>query len=180
MKFSGFSPRVTLPNCPEQRTIISHMQFNYEIPADEFVAAQIALHTAKNKRRLIKKALGYMLLGVVFALVALFRYPDLGPLSLLLVAAHFISVGITNLFPQRSFRKAYPLSQLEGKSYQAELDESGFLVSGDSCSWRVAWSEVHLKGENKRVFFFYAKGTIFIFGKKYLTDEQQRDIRRFI
>jgi hypothetical protein len=44
----------------------------------------------------------------------------------------------------------------------------------------VAWSEVHLKGENKRVFMFYAKGTIFIFGKKYLTDEQQRDIRRFI
>ena len=99
---------------------------------------------------------------------------------LLLVAAHFICVGITNLFPQSHFRKAYPQSALEGKKYQAELDESGFLVSGDSCSWRVAWSEVHLKGENKRVFIFYAKGNIFIFGKKYLTEEQQRDIRRFI
>jgi hypothetical protein len=169
-----------LPNCRKQRTILSYMQFSYEISADEFVAAQIALHTAKNKRRLIKRALGYTLLGVVFGLSALFRYPDLGPLLLLLVAAHFICVGITNLFPQRYFRKAYPLSQLEGKSYQAELDESGFLVSGDSCSWRVAWSEVHSKAESKQVFIFYAKGTIFIFGKKYLTDEQQRDIRRFI
>ncbi|MGB8131847.1 MAG: YcxB family protein [Candidatus Angelobacter sp.] len=156
------------------------MQFNYEIPSDEFVAAQIALHTAKNKRRLIKRALGYTVLGVVFGLIALFRYPDLGPLLLLLVAANYICVGITNLFPQRYFRKGYLQSGLEGKSYQAELDESGFLVNGDSCSWRVAWSEVHLKGENKRVFIFYAKGTVFIFGKKYLTDEQQRDIRRFI
>jgi hypothetical protein len=156
------------------------MQFNYEIPADEFVAAQIAFHTATNKRRFIKRALGYTLLGVVFGFTALFRCPDLGPLLLLMAAAYFTCAGITNLFPQRYFRKAYSQSALEGKKYQAELDESGFLVSGDSCSWRVAWSEVHLKGENKRVFIFCAKGSIFIFGKKYLTDEQQRDIRRFI
>jgi hypothetical protein len=156
------------------------MQFNYEIPADEFIAAQIAFHTAKDKHRLIKRALGYMLLGVVFGLSAIFRYPDLGPLLLLLSAAYFICVGIGNLFPQRLFRNAYQQSAVEGNRYQAELDESGFLVSGDSCSWRVAWNEVHLKGENKRVFIFYAKATIFIFGKKYLTDEQQREIRRFI
>lgn len=156
------------------------MQFNYEIPADEFVAAQIAFHTAKEKHRFIKRAFGYMLLGVVFGLIALFRYPDLGPLLLLLVAVYFTCVGITNLFPQRYFRKAYPQSGLAGQSYQADLDDNGFTVNGDSCSWRVAWSEVHLKGENKRVFIFCAKGTIFIFGKKYLTDEQQRDIRRFI
>ena len=156
------------------------MQFNYEIPADEFVAAQMAFHTAKEKGRFIKRAFGYTLLGVVFGLIALFRYRDLGRLLLLLVAAYLTCVGITNLFPQRYFRKAYPQSELAGKSYQADLDDSGFTVSGNSCSWRVAWSEVHIKGENKRVFIFYAKGTIFIFGKKYLTDEQQRDIRRFI
>jgi YcxB-like protein len=101
-------------------------------------------------------------------------------LLLLLAAGYFICAGTSNLFPQSYFRKAYSQSGLEGKSYQAELDESGFLVSGDSCSWRVAWSEVHSKAESKQVFIFYAKGTIFIFGKKYLTDEQQRDIRRFI
>jgi hypothetical protein len=156
------------------------MQFNYEIPADEFVAAQIAVHTARNKHRLIKRALGYTILGVVVGLVALFRYPDLGPVLLLLVAANYICVGITNMFPHRYFRKGYPQSELEGKSYQAELDESGFLVSGDSCSWRVAWREVRSKAENKRVFIFCAKGDIFIFGKKYLTEEQQKYIRCFI
>ena len=155
------------------------MQFSYEIPADEFVAAQIVLHTA-NRRRLIKRALGHTLLGVALGLIAWFRYPDLGPLFLLLVAAWFIYVGITNLFPQRHFRKAYPQSELAGKSYQADVDDNGFTVNGDSCSWRVLWSDVKLKGENKRVFMFYAKATLFIFGKKYLTDEQQNDIRRFI
>lgn len=156
------------------------MQFNYEISADEFVAAQIVLHTARDKRRLIRRALRYTLLGVVFGLIAWFRYPDFGPLLLLLVAAYFIYVGITNLFPQRYFRKAYPRSELAGKSYQADLNDSGFTVNGDSCSWRVLWSEVKVKGENKRVFIFYAKGTIFIFGKKYLTDEQRNEIRSFI
>jgi hypothetical protein len=46
------------------------------------------------------------------------------------------------------------------------------------CSWRVLWAEARLKGEDKCVFMFSGKGTIFIFGKKYLTDEQQKEIRR--
>src|SRR4030081_1628337 len=54
---NGTAPRVILPNRIKQLKILSYMQFNYEIPADDFVAAQIALHTARNKRRLIKRAL---------------------------------------------------------------------------------------------------------------------------
>ena len=156
------------------------MQFNYEITADEYAAAQQLSHTAHDKRRLVKRALGYTLLGVFVCLIAAFRYLELGPLLLLMVGAWFICVGIVNLFPHRNFRRSYPQSGLDGKTYQAEFDEDGFTVSGDSCSWRVAWNEVSSKGENKRVFMFYAKASIFIFGKRYLTDEQQKDIRRFI
>jgi hypothetical protein len=43
---------------------------------------------------------------------------------------------------------------LAGKAYHAELDESGFSVIGDVCSWRVLWTEARLKGEDKRVFMF--------------------------
>jgi len=87
--------------------------------------------------------------------------------------------GNFHAFPMRYFRRSYPQSEFSGKTYHAELDEEGFSVSGDSCSWRVRWTEVRLKGENQRVFMFSAKSTIFIFGKKYLADEQQKDIRRF-
>jgi len=35
-----------------------------------------------------------------------------------------------------------------------------------------------VKGEDKSVFMLYVEGTLFIFGKKYLTDEQQHELRR--
>lgn len=61
--------------------------------------------------------------------------------------------------------------------YRADVNEEGFGVTGDLCSWRVRWSDVQLKAENEHVFMLYAKGTIFMFGKKYLTDEQQHEMR---
>jgi hypothetical protein len=91
----------------------------------------------------------------------------------------FVYCGIANLFPTRHYRRYYPQSGLAGKKYHAELDENGFSVSGDACSWRVLWTEALLKGEDKHVFIFSGKGSIFIFGKKYLTDEQQKATRQF-
>lgn len=65
------------------------------------------------------------------------------------------------------------------EEYHADLDNHGFSVRGDSCSWQVPWTEVQHKGEDDRVFMFSGKATIFMFGKEYLTDEQQREIRQF-
>jgi hypothetical protein len=155
------------------------MQFDYEIPVEEYAAAQMLYHTASGKSRLIKRALAWVLLGLFFLAIGVFRWADLGPLLLVLTGAWFNYCGIMSLFPTRYFRRAYPQSGLAGKNYHAELDENGFSVIGDSCSWRVLWSEASLKGENERVFMFNAKATLFIFGKKYLTDEQQKEIRRF-
>jgi hypothetical protein len=82
------------------------------------------------------------------------------------------------LFPTRHYRRYYPQSGLAGKKYHAELDETGFSVSGDGCSWRVPWTDALLKGEDDRVFMFSGKGTIFIFGKQYLTEGQQTEVRQ--
>ena len=78
-----------------------------------------------------------------------------------------------------TIRRHSPQSGFAGKKYHAELDENGFSVSGDDCSWRVPWTEALIKSEDKLVFMISAKGTIFIFGKKYLTNEQQNAIRQF-
>jgi hypothetical protein len=119
-------------------------------------------------------------LGFFFVLVGVSRWAvDLPPILLLLTGAWFIYSGIVSIFPTRHYWRYYPQSGLSGKKYHAELDESGFLVVGDACTSRVLWTEVLLDGEDKHVFIFCAKGTIFIFGKKYLTDEQQKTIRRF-
>jgi hypothetical protein len=90
----------------------------------------------------------------------------------------FIYWGITILFPIRHYRRYYAQSGLAGKKYHAELDKDGFLVTDDACSWHVLWTEVLFNGEDKRVFMFSGKGTIFIFGKRYLPDEQQIAIRQ--
>jgi hypothetical protein len=82
------------------------------------------------------------------------------------------------VFPTRHFRKYYLESGLAGKNYHAELDENGFSVNGDGCRWQAPWTESRFRGEDKRVFMFSGKGTIFIFGKKYLTYEQQNEIRQ--
>jgi hypothetical protein len=156
------------------------MQFDYEIPSEEYAAAQVLYYRAHAKRRPVKRALGWVLLGLFLVLIAIFRWvADWGSICLLLTGVWFIYAGIASLFPTRYYRRTYPESGLAGKNYHAELNENGFSVSGDSCSWRVPWSETRLKGEDNRVFMFSGKSTIFIFGKKYLTDEQQREIRQF-
>jgi energy-coupling factor transporter transmembrane protein EcfT len=117
---------------------------------------------------------------VFFVLLVGFRWgADWLRILLLLIAVYFFYLGITYLFPTRYCRRYYPNSGLLGKNYHAELDENGFSVSGDACSWRVLWPEVRIKGEDNLVFMFTGKGTVFIFGKKYLNNEQQKAVRLF-
>jgi len=62
--------------------------------------------------------------------------------------------------------------------FAADVDENGFEIKGEFCDWRVKWLGVTLRGEDRRVFIFVSGGTIFIFGKKFLSGEQQEDLRR--
>ena len=156
------------------------MQFEYEIPAEEYAAAQVLYYKAWSKGQGVKQAFAYIVFGLFYVLIAITRWaPDWPPVLVLLTGLLFIYAGIVTLFPARHYRRYYSRSDLAGKKYRAEIDESGFSVNGDGCSWRVLWAEAPHKGEDSRVFMFCAKGTIFIFGKKYLTDEQQRTLRQF-
>jgi hypothetical protein len=155
------------------------MQFDYEIPVEEYAAAQALYYKACANGKVLKQALGWVVLGSFFVLVAAFKWAADWPLVLLfLTGGWFIYGGIRMLFPTRHYRRYYPQSGLAGKKYHAELDETGFSVSGDGCSWRVLWTDALLKGEDDRVFMFSGKGTIFIFGKQYLTEEQQKAVRQ--
>jgi hypothetical protein len=155
------------------------MQFDYEIPVEEYTAGQVLYYKACAKGRLVKRALSWVLLGLFSVFIAASRWVvDWAPILLLLTGALFIYWGIVSLFPRRHYRRHYPESGLAGTSYHAELDEHGFSVKGDGCSWRVLWTDVLFKGEDNRVLMLSGEGTIFVFGKKYLTDDQQKEIRR--
>ena len=156
------------------------MQFEYEIPVEEYAAAQVLYYKAWSKGQVVKRAFAYIVFGLFYVFIAIARWaPDWPPVLVLFTGILFIYAGIATLFPTRHYRRYYSQSDLAGKKYRAEIDVSGFSVNGDGCSWRVLWTEALHKGEDNRVFIFCAKGTIFIFGKKYLTDEQQQTLRQF-
>jgi hypothetical protein len=50
------------------------MQFDYEIPIEEYAAAQVLYYRAHAKRRPVKRALGWALLGLFLVLIAIFRW----------------------------------------------------------------------------------------------------------
>lgn len=69
-------------------------------------------------------------------------------------------------------------SGLIGRKYAADVNADGFEVNGQEWGWRVKWPGVRDKGEDERVFMFYAANTLFIIGKKYLSEDQQKELRQ--
>jgi len=166
---------------------MSSLHFQYEIPPDEFVSAQLLYHKLRGAKPAYRRAALWILLGAAFIVVDFNVSPsalptkDISAVPLLIVMAFGISWiygGIRILFPGRYYRRAYQSSELAGKSYSAEIDGNGLRVAGELCEWSVKWPGVQLKGEDERVFIFYAANTIFIFGKKFLNGEQQQELRR--
>jgi hypothetical protein len=82
------------------------------------------------------------------------------------------------LFPSLNLKRAYRRSELAGKKFKADVGQDEFSVSGDEYSWRVKWTGVKVKGESEKVFLLSGP-VMFIFGKKYLTEDQQRELRTF-
>jgi len=158
----------------------SMMQFDYEIGLDEHSAAQMLYHKACTKRQPFTEGLAWAFVGIICLSIAVFNWvADWVHLLILLTGVWFTYGAIAGLLVKRHYRKFYRASGLAGKRYQAELDGNGFSVRGDGCLWRVQWPDILFKGEDKRVFMFSAKGTLFIFGKKYVPVEQQQVIRQY-
>jgi hypothetical protein len=156
-----------------------HMHFEYEITADEYAASQLLCHQLNGGRKRVERAVGWIVAGVGFIVMAwINRSIDFVPISFAGIGAWLIYAAFANLFPERHFRRSFKKSELAGKRFRADINEDGFEIAGDLHNWRVRWPGARLKGENERVFILYSAGTLFMFGKKYLTVEQQGEFRR--
>jgi hypothetical protein len=158
------------------------MHFEYEITADQFVAARLLYYKLSGGRKHRERAAQWILAGVMLVAVAWSeRSFNLSPILLALLGAALIYSAVRSLFLTRYFRRQYPKSDLTGKRFEANVSEDGFEVTevtGDQCGWRIRWPGVRVKGENEQVFTLYSHGILFIFGKKYLNTEQQEHLRR--
>ena len=156
------------------------MNFEYEISAEEFAGGQALWNKSISGRKRLAYAVVFIVMGLLFISAAWNEplYFSWAHLLLVAIGGYCICCGAAILFPKFHFRRSYAKSTVIGKRFRAEVNEEGFEVTGEDCTWRVPWSGVSAKAEDQRVFMFYAAGTIFMFGKKYLTDDQQRDLRR--
>jgi hypothetical protein len=155
------------------------MHFEYEITVDEFVASQLLYFELSLGRKRVERAVQWFIAGFLFIAVGWFeRSATWEPILVGSVGALCLYRGIRDLFKSRYFRRAYLTAGMDGKKFKADLNEDGFEVTGDLCRWRIRWPGVQLKGENERVFMLYAANTIFMFGKKYLNNEQEQELRR--
>lgn len=154
--------------------------FEYQINVDHFAAAQSLYHKARLGWGRIRQGLAWILIGLFFMLVGCNERPT--HWSQVLIAGlgvYWVYCGALRLsLPKWYFRRHYRGSGLSGKTFKTHTDETGFHVDGDAGGWSVKWCGVTLKREDKSVFMLYSLGTIFIFGKQYLTAEMQDEIRR--
>ena len=155
------------------------MHFEYEIGPDEYVAAQhLYLKLGRDRSRPQWTAF-CMLGGLLLILIVLTRGTfGWGEVILLLMGTWLLYIGCLNLFPARYYRRANRSANLVGKKFVVDVTAEGFEVAGEYCSWRVRWPGVQIKGENEKVFMICSAGTIFMFGKKYLTDQQKQELRQ--
>src|SRR5579859_4633110 len=158
------------------------MQFEYKITVDDYIASQLLYWKLSAAHKPVKAGTWCMLLATLYFVVAWNKYElDFGPILLIVTGVWWIYFAVSNFFPKRYLRHCYSGLELFGKKFLADVNEEGFEVTGDLCSWRVRWPGVLLKGEGKQVFIIQSEdGHIFMFGKKYLSEEQQQELRRFI
>ena len=155
------------------------MQFEYEITASDYAASQVlywklAMGTKRFLRALYLLASGLLL---VYLSQQKEAASDLVRILLLSYGVYCIVCVYITLFPRRYLLRSYRALNLSGKKYLAEINEEGFKVSGYHKAWSVCWDAIQIKGEDQQTFVFYAGDTIFMFGKNYLSTEQQVELR---
>ena len=155
------------------------MQFDYKISVDEYISSQILYHRLRTGSKRKQRAIGWILAGLFFIIIAWNeRVLNWAPVLLAIIGGWWIYAGIRSFFPRPYFRRFYCDAGLDGKKFHADVSEEGFKVIGEFCDWFIRWAGVTLKGEDKHVFMLYSEGTIFMFGKKHLTEEQQSELRK--
>jgi hypothetical protein len=150
-------------------------EFDYEITARDYVAGQVLLHKASGRMRYAPL---WLLFGVASLAIACNEQRVNWPSVLLAgLGVWWIYCGAINAFPQWFLRRSYRKTQLAGVKYKAVISDEGFAVTEPLRSWQSRWQGVSVKAEDNYVFAFFSGSTLFIFGKSYLGDSQQDELR---
>jgi hypothetical protein len=99
-----------------------------------------------------------------------------------MVGFYWIYACVSALFPARHYRRYYPGTRLAGKKFRATVIDEGIEVASDLTLTTSMWADITVTAADDQAFMLYSQdtATIFMFGKKYLSAEQQNELSRLI
>jgi hypothetical protein len=157
------------------------MQLEYEISEDDYVASQRLFWKLSYGRKRFKNPVSWILIGAFYIAIALERQIfDLVFTLLAGAGAFWIWNSMWILFPESDLRRVYRGLDWVGKRFRAELNAEGFEVVEEFETNRIRWAGLKIKGENEQVVIL-CQGpgqSLHMFGKKYMTAEQQHEFRK--
>jgi YcxB-like protein len=163
---------------------MDEIQFSYEITQQDFVEGN-ALICAKLKRRRswIVSLLGVAVIAVPFSQVGPDGYMQVDLASswpFFLMGLLLMYWGIRYQSPRYLARLAYPNTGIEHRPFRAVVSAEGIRVQGLYSEWKYTWQAMLLAEESATLFALYTGLQIFVFGKRFMTEDQISAFRQLV
>ena len=153
-----------------------NVEFSYEITKQDYAAANLLFSRLSGHR---EKAMWSLFFGVLLTALPFFQDSPKVLFALgSLIGLWFLFRGIRGIFPNIGLGRYYQVQQLENEPYKAVVTQDGINVEGSLQGWKVKWPALTLRGENDKLFLLYCYPTVFIFGKRFLSNDQQGELRK--
>ena len=151
------------------------LQITYEITEDDYVEGMVLLSRRRKPRGSVRW--GMPLVGLTVLLLPLVsREPDgsynafLAGLSVF--GAFLFYCGVIQHLTRWNSRRFYKRSGVVGERYTALFSPDHVLVEGKNVQWRIKWAGFSVREESEKVFMLYSAPIVYIFAKRYFTEDQ--------
>lgn len=158
-------------------------QIAYEITVDDYAEAMKVL------RRHVKGSAmarwGTPLIGLAVLLLPFInREPDGSYdkflLGLSFIGAFLLFCGVAQHLTRWNSRIFYKRIGVAGQTYTARFSPEDILIESTNEQWRIKWPAFSVRDESEKVFMLYKVPLMYIFAKRYFTEEQLNSLREFL
>ena len=160
------------------------IEFAFEITkADYAEGTALISHKLKSRRSWVVPLLGIALIAVPFLQVDADGYTKPDPLLMWLL----VSFGLIVIYYGVRYQSAryvsaqyYPATGIEHRPFSAIISAQKIRVRGTFSEWIYDWHAVLAAGESEKLFVLYTGLQIFVFAKRYLSNEQIIALQKFL
>jgi hypothetical protein len=161
---------------------MDNFQITYQINPDDYAEASKLLRRHVKASPLARWGTPVVLIAVGL-LPFINRRPD-GSFDGLLVglalfAAMLLFCSVVWRLPAWS-RKFYKRIGVAGETYTAHFSAEDVLIESTNEQWRIKWAGFSVREESENVVMLYKRPLMYIFAKRFFTEEQLNSLREFL